>query len=87
MTLLSCDAGRGKLKKSLLPIIIGIAAKVFALIPLALGGLALIATKALIIAKIAFVIAAVIGLQKVLGGSGGLANLGKVSKSSGIIKI
>lgn len=62
----------------MLPIIIGIAAKIFAVIPLVLGGLALVATKALVIAKIAFIIVAVIGLQKFLGGGGGLAGLSKV---------
>lgn len=69
------------MKKSLLPIILGVGAKVFAVIPLLLGGLALVATKALVLAKIAFVIAAILGLQKLLGGSGGgaLGGFGKVS--------
>jgi len=62
-----------------MPIIIGIAAKIFTVIPLFIGGLALVATKALVIAKIAFVIVAIIALQKVLGGSGGgLAAFSKV---------
>lgn len=61
---------------------IGVAAKVFAVIPLILGGLALVATKALVIAKIAFIIVAVIGLQKVLSGGGGLAGLSKVTRET-----
>ncbi|KAK6621945.1 hypothetical protein RUM44_001752 [Polyplax serrata] len=76
--------GRGKIKKSLMPILIGVGAKVFAVIPLLLGGLALIATKALILAKIAFVLAAIVGLQKLFGaGSGGFGGFGKVSGNSG----
>lgn len=63
-----------------MPILIGVGAKVFAVIPLLLGGLALIATKALILAKIAFVLAAIVGLQKLFGaGSGGFGGFGKVS--------
>jgi hypothetical protein len=41
------------------------------LVPLALGGLALLAGKALIISKLALVLAGIIGLKKLLGGSGG----------------
>jgi hypothetical protein len=39
------------------------------LIPLALGGLALLAGKAFIISKLALVLAGIIGLKKLLGGS------------------
>lgn len=62
--------GRGKIKKIAGPLLLAIGAKLVAIIPLFLGGLVLLATKALIVAKIAFVLAAVLGLQK-LGGSGG----------------
>lgn len=41
------------------------------LIPLFLGGLALLAGKALIVSKLALVLAAIIGLKKLLGGGGG----------------
>jgi hypothetical protein len=41
------------------------------LVPLALGGLALLAGKALIVSKLALVLAGIIGLKKLLGGSGG----------------
>ena len=41
------------------------------LIPIALAGLALLAGKALIVSKLALVLAGIIGLKKLLGGSGG----------------
>ncbi|XP_069679305.1 uncharacterized protein Osi8 [Periplaneta americana] len=41
------------------------------LVPIALAGLALLAGKALIISKLALVLAGIIGLKKLLGGSGG----------------
>jgi hypothetical protein len=41
------------------------------LVPLALGGLALLAGKAFIVSKLALVLASIIGLKKLLGGSGG----------------
>lgn len=62
--------GRGKLKKIAAPFILAIGAKLVALAPLLLGGVVLLATKALIVAKIAFVLAAVLGFQR-LGGSAG----------------
>ncbi|KAL0277507.1 UNVERIFIED_CONTAM: hypothetical protein PYX00_004759 [Menopon gallinae] len=77
------EEGR-KLKKSLLPIMIGVAAKVFAIIPIILGGLALVATKALILGKIAFVIAAVMGMQKLFsGGSAFGSGFGKGGSPAG----
>ena len=48
----------------LLPLILG-----GTLIPIALGALALLAGKALIVSKLALVLAAIIGLKKLLGGS------------------
>jgi hypothetical protein len=41
------------------------------LIPIALGGLALLAGKALIISKLALVLAGIIGLKKLFSGAGG----------------
>ncbi|XP_066581671.1 uncharacterized protein Osi7 [Prorops nasuta] len=61
---------RGKKKKAqkiLGPLIMAIALKAAALLPLALGSIALIAGKALLIGKIALVISAIIGLKKLLG--------------------
>lgn len=53
--------------KSLLPILLLLKLKAAALIPILLGGLALLAFKALIIGKIALVISGIIALQKLLG--------------------
>lgn len=60
--------GRGKKKKAKLlgPLILAVALKAAALLPLALGAIALIAGKALLIGKIALVLSAVIGLKKLL---------------------
>ncbi|KAF5286524.1 hypothetical protein FQR65_LT12528 [Abscondita terminalis] len=64
------DEGRGKKKKMsgilMLPLLLG-----GTLIPLALGALALLAGKALIVSKIALVLAAILGLKKLLGGHSG----------------
>lgn len=49
------------------PLMLAIALKAAALLPLALGAIALIAGKALLIGKIALVISAIIGLKKLLG--------------------
>ncbi|KAL0277515.1 UNVERIFIED_CONTAM: hypothetical protein PYX00_004767 [Menopon gallinae] len=62
----SLDEARGKKKKlkMLLPLLLLLKLKAAAIIPLALGGLALLAFKALIVSKIALVLAAVVALQK-----------------------
>lgn len=75
------EEGRGKLKKIAGPLILAVGAKLIALIPIFLGGLALLAVKALVVAKIALVLAAVLGFQKFAGSSGGGLNL--LSKVSG----
>lgn len=65
----SVEESRGKKKKAakiLLPLLIALKLKAAALIPLALGAIALIAGKALVIGKIALVLAAIIGLKKLL---------------------
>ncbi|XP_045474150.1 uncharacterized protein LOC123680349 [Harmonia axyridis] len=65
------DEGRKKSGKGgkgglmILPLILG-----GTLVPLALGALALLAGKALIVSKLALVLAAIIGLKKLLGGGG-----------------
>lgn len=62
------------------PIALAIGAKVFAIVPLLLGGLALLTTKAIIVAKIALFLALLLGGSKLfgskLGGSlgGGYSN-------------
>lgn len=76
------EEGRGKMKKMVGPLALAIGAKLIAIIPIFLGGLAILATKALVLAKIAFILAAGLGLQKFLGGGGaGLSLLGKVCVS------
>ena len=61
--------GRGKKKKAakiLGPLLLAVALKAAALLPLLLGAIALIAGKALLVGKIALVLSAVIGLKKLL---------------------
>ncbi|XP_047113195.1 uncharacterized protein LOC124789773 [Schistocerca piceifrons] len=61
--------GRGKKKKAakiLLPLLLALKVKGAALVALALGAIALIAGKALLIGKIALLLAAIIGLKKLL---------------------
>lgn len=69
----SFDEGRGKKKKLagllLIPLILG-----GTLVPLALGALALLAGKALIVSKLALVLAGIIGLKKLLTGSSNTAH-------------
>ncbi|XP_059050558.1 uncharacterized protein LOC131845508 [Achroia grisella] len=63
------EEGRGKKKKAakmLGPLIAALAMKMMALIPLAIGAIALIAGKALLIGKLALVLSAIIGLKKLL---------------------
>lgn len=62
----------------LIPLILG-----GTLIPLALGGLALLAGKALIVAKLALVLAGIIGLKKLIGGGGGHESGHEVVVASG----
>lgn len=80
--------GRGKLKKLLpkiLPLLIG--KKIFAIIPFFLVGLAILAFKALVVSKIALLLALALTASKMMsgggGGGGGLGILGKVAGLSG----
>lgn len=77
------EEGRGKLKKVAGPLLLAFGAKLIALVPLFLGGLIFLAFKALIVSKIAFLLAAVLGLQKFGGGGGGLNLLSKVTGGAG----
>lgn len=81
ISLNSFSPGRGKMKKMIGPIALAIGAKLVALIPIFLGGLVLLATKALVVAKIAFILAASLAAQKLIGGGGSGFNL--LSKFSG----
>lgn len=63
------EEGRGKKKKAakmLGPLIAALALKMMALTPLAIGAIAMIAGKALLIGKLALVLSAIIGLKKLL---------------------
>ncbi|XP_070507762.1 uncharacterized protein Osi14 [Chironomus tepperi] len=71
------EEGRGKLKKKLKgPLLMFLGSKIFALVPLFLVGLAFLAFKALIVSKIALVLALVLSVGKMMGGGGGLGGLG-----------
>lgn len=65
----SLEEGRGKKKRMagllLIPLVLA-----GTLVPLALGALALLAGKALIVSKLALVLAGIIGLKKLLTGGG-----------------
>lgn len=69
------EEGRGKLKKVAGPLLLAFGAKLVALIPLFLGALIFLAIKALIVSKIAFVLAAILGFQR-FGLGGGLGGVG-----------
>ncbi|CAB0043821.1 unnamed protein product [Trichogramma brassicae] len=58
--------GRGKMKKMMGMMMMGMAMKMAAMIPIAMGVLFLLAGKALIISKIALVLSMIIGLKKLL---------------------
>ncbi|CAH2234560.1 jg18226 [Pararge aegeria aegeria] len=63
------EEGRGKKKKAqkiLGPLLAAVMLKMMALMPLAIGAIALIAGKALLIGKLALVLSAIIGLKKLL---------------------
>ena len=59
-------AGRGKMKKMMGMMMMGLAMKMAAIIPLKIGALFLLAGKALIISKIALVLSLIIALKKLL---------------------
>ncbi|GAB1865647.1 Protein osiris 12 [Camponotus japonicus] len=62
----SVEEGRGKMKKMMGMMMMGMAMKLAALVPIAIGVLFLLAGKALIISKIALVLSLIIGLKKLL---------------------
>ncbi|XP_057340902.1 uncharacterized protein LOC130677976 [Microplitis mediator] len=63
----SLNEGRAKIKKMILPLIAAAGVKVFALIPILLGGLGLLVLKALIVGKVALLLAGVMMFQKLFG--------------------
>lgn len=79
--------GRGKMKKMMGMMMMGFAMKMAALVPVAIAGLYLLAGKALIVSKIALLLAGIIGLKKLLsskqGGGGGGSSGGWSSGGGG----
>ncbi|XP_063229137.1 uncharacterized protein LOC134534585 [Bacillus rossius redtenbacheri] len=75
------DEGRGKKKilKTLMPLIMGIGLKLMALLPIGLGVIGLLAAKALLVSKVALILAGVLAAQKLLGSGGGLSGLGSAA--------
>ncbi|XP_012287515.1 uncharacterized protein LOC105703597 [Orussus abietinus] len=69
--------GRGKIKKMILPLVAAAGVKIFALVPIVLGGLALLTLKALFVGKIALLIAGILAFQKLFG-SGAAASGGAI---------
>ncbi|XP_044727543.1 uncharacterized protein LOC123291199 [Chrysoperla carnea] len=67
----SVEEGRGKMKKMMGMMMAGFAMKMAAMVPIAIAGLFLLAGKALITAKIALLLAGIIGLKKLLSQKGG----------------
>ncbi|XP_050357725.1 uncharacterized protein LOC126778277 isoform X1 [Nymphalis io] len=70
------EEGRGKMKKMMGMMMMGAAMKMAAMIPLAIAGLFILAGKALIVSKIALLLAGIIALKKIIaqknsGGGGG----------------
>lgn len=81
--------GRGKMKKMMGMMMMGFAMKMAAMVPVAIAGLYLLAGKALIISKIALLLAGIIGIKKLLsskqssGGSSGWSSGGASSGGGG----
>ncbi|KAL3268029.1 hypothetical protein HHI36_007162 [Cryptolaemus montrouzieri] len=85
---ISMEEGRGKKMKGMMGgMMMGIVAKMAALIPVAIAGLFLLAGKALITAKIALLLSGIIALKKLLasksGGHGGGGHSGGWQSSGG----
>ncbi|ETN67394.1 lactoylglutathione lyase [Anopheles darlingi] len=60
------EEGRGKMKKMMSMMIMGFMMKMAAMVPVAIAGLYLLAGKALIVSKIALLLAGIIGLKKLV---------------------
>ncbi|GLV32663.1 Osiris 14 [Carabus blaptoides fortunei] len=63
--------GRGKMKKFMGPLMMALGAKMIAVVPIMLGGLAIFAAKALLISKLAITVALVVGIQYLFSNGGG----------------
>ncbi|XP_054747484.1 uncharacterized protein LOC129253224 [Anastrepha obliqua] len=76
------EEGRGKMKKMMSMMMMGMAMKMVGMIPVAMGMLYMMAGKALIVSKIALLMAGMMGLKKLMSGRGG-GNGGNSGWSSG----
>lgn len=74
--------GRAKIKKKLLPFLGLLAVKIFALLPLLLGAVGFLALKALLVGKIALIIAGILALQK-YSSAGSFGGFGKLTDGFG----
>ena len=71
------------MKKMMLPLIAAAGVKIFALVPLLLGGLGLLVLKAIVVSKIALLLAGVLLFQKLSGAGGsGISAGGLFGKNS-----
>lgn len=70
------------MKKMMGMMMMGIAMKMVGMIPVAIAALYLLAGKALIVSKIALLLAGIIGLKKLLAGRGGGSQSASVSSYS-----
>lgn len=81
-------AGRGKMKKMMSMMMMGMAMKMAAMVPMAIAGLYVLAGKALIVSKIALLLAGIMALKKLLaqkqsGGGGSSAGWSSGGGSGG----
>ncbi|XP_011182642.1 uncharacterized protein LOC105212398 [Zeugodacus cucurbitae] len=65
------EEGRGKMKKMMSMMMMGVAMKMIGMLPVAMGMLYMMAGKALIVSKIALLLAGMMGLKKLMNGRGG----------------
>ncbi|XP_072155172.1 uncharacterized protein [Bemisia tabaci] len=74
------EEGRGKIKKKLYPILALLGLKIFAVLPLIIGVVGLLAAKAFFIGKIALIVAGILAIQKYShGGYSGIGSWGKIA--------
>ncbi|XP_011197374.2 uncharacterized protein LOC105221926 [Bactrocera dorsalis] len=65
------EEGRGKMKKMMSMMMMGMAMKMIGMLPVAMGMLYMMAGKALIVSKIALLLAGMMGIKKLMSGRGG----------------
>lgn len=70
------------MKKMILPLIAAVAVKVFALVPILLGGLGLLVLKAVFVSKIALILAGVLAFQRLFGSGSGSGYTSLFSKNA-----